>query len=90
MRNPQRREDAISKNAVRTSNPAVQAIIKEISPEKQRKRKRLTEDDRGRVIGRRLEVFNTIRFRKSVVMAAADNSTNAQIPNYWSLATDKV
>jgi hypothetical protein len=89
-RNPQRREDAISKNAVRTSNPAVQAIIKEISPEKQRKRKRLTEDDRGRVIGRRLEVFNTIRFRKSVVMAAADNSTNAQIPNYWSLATDKV
>ena len=39
VRNPQRREDAISKNAVRTSNPADQAIIKEISPEKQRKRK---------------------------------------------------
>ena len=92
LRTPQRREDAISKNAARTSNPLVRSIVNEISPQKNQKRRRLTKDDQERIKLRRMEVFNSVLYLKNNILGAAagDDTEVAQIADYWNLATDKV
>ena len=89
-RNPQRREDAISKNAARTSNPSVLSIIEEISPQRNGKRRRLTNDDKRQIKHRRIEVYNQVCYLKDNILRGVVSDTQAQITDYWNLPTDKV
>eukprot|EP00957_Ditylum_brightwellii_P151915 11568501-Ditylum_brightwellii.AAC.1 len=63
MQHPQQQEEAISKNARRISNPAIQAIIKRISPDKKElKRKSLEHDEHEHINNQQMEVFNSAHF----------------------------
>ena len=88
LRTPQHCEDAISKNATRTSNPLVQSIVNEISPHKNQKRRRLTKDDQERIKLWRMEVFNVQQCALSKEEHFGGDTEGVQIADYWNLATD--
>ena len=68
-----------------TTNPMVRAVTDTISPE--RRRKRLTTNEREEVERRRSEVFQSVRY---FVDQTDSNATSGQITDYWNLSTDKV
>jgi hypothetical protein len=84
MRDPQRREESVSKRTAVMENPNVQAIMERVSPNKG-KRKRLTDETRGAIKTRRVDALDEVRFLKETCA----NSGKMQISDYWNQTTDE-
>ena len=83
--NIQSREESISKRHAVMNHPKVQSVVREISPAKGKRRKRLSDETRESIKERRCVVLEEVLFLK----AQTANSGKFQISDYWNLRTDE-